>query len=160
MLLKLDVQYMTSEWKNAIKLKRKYANQYANNRTNENWELKRMWQNIATKYRQATQECCKRKTEDLKAYPRQFYKTFKLFLSDKKQTTGSIHIRTDGNIEKNQEKVANILGDYFSIMATQIGGAGVSNLSEQDLSNNSSLITIIKVINDNNLQKFLLSTAH
>ena len=48
-----------------------------------------MWQNIATKYRQATQECCKRKTEDLKAYPRQFYKTFKLFLSDKKQKVAS-----------------------------------------------------------------------
>ena len=38
-------------------------------------------------------------------------------------------------------------------MATQTGGAGVSNLSEQDLSNNSSLINIIKA-NDNNLQNF------
>lgn len=145
---------MTSERKNAIKLKRKYANQYANNRTNENGELKRMWQNIATTYSQATQEYCKRKTEDLKAHPREFYQTFRLFLSDKNQTIGSIHIRTDGNIKKNQEKVANIQGDYFSTMATQIGGAGVSNLSEQDLSNNSSLINIIKAINDNNLQNF------
>ena len=95
---------MTSEWKNKIKLQRKYANQYANNRTNENGELQRMWQKIATKYRQPTQEYCKRKTEDLKAYSREFYKTFRPFLSDKKQTTGSILIRTDGNIEKNQKR--------------------------------------------------------
>ena len=38
---KSDVPYMTSGWKNAIKLKRKYAKQYANNRTNKNWEFKR-----------------------------------------------------------------------------------------------------------------------
>ena len=38
-------------------------------------------------------------------------------------------------------------------MATQIGGAGVSNLLEQDLSNNSSLINIVKA-NDNNLENF------
>ena len=74
---------MTSGWKNAIKLKRKYAKQYANNRTNENWEVKRKWRNIATKYRrQVIQEYWQRKTEDLKAYPREFYKTFGPFLSE------------------------------------------------------------------------------
>lgn len=61
---------LTSGQKNAIKLKRKYAKQYANNRTNENWELKKRWRNIATKYRrQVIQEYWQRKTEDLKAYP-------------------------------------------------------------------------------------------
>ena len=97
---KSDVPYMTSGWKNAIKLKRKYAKQYANNRTNENWELKRRWRNIAKKYRrQVIQEYWQRKTEDLKAYPREFYKTFRPFLSeqeaDYRYLHGYLHTRND-----------------------------------------------------------------
>ena len=38
-------------------------------------------------------------------------------------------------------------------MADQIGGAGISNLTEQDFSNHSSLINIIKA-NENNLNNF------
>ena len=47
---KLDIPYMTRtpKWKNAIKLKRNYAKQYANCRTNENWELKAKWRKIQT----------------------------------------------------------------------------------------------------------------
>ena len=48
---KVDVPYMTIEWKKAIKPKRPYARQYANNRTEENCELKRKWKNEATKFR-------------------------------------------------------------------------------------------------------------
>ena len=45
----VDVPYMTMEWKQAIRRKRKYAKKYARNKTNENWELKKKWQNEATK---------------------------------------------------------------------------------------------------------------
>ena len=37
----VDVPYMTMEWKQAIRRKRKYAKKYAINKTNENWELKK-----------------------------------------------------------------------------------------------------------------------
>ena len=78
----------------------KYAKQYANNRTNENWELKKRWRNIATKYRrQVIQEYWQRKTEDLKAYPREFYKTFRPFLSEQEADYsylhGYLHTRND-----------------------------------------------------------------
>ena len=44
-----DVPHMTEEWKMAIRNKRKYAQLFAQNRTRENWELKRKWRNLATK---------------------------------------------------------------------------------------------------------------
>ena len=47
----VDVPYMTMEWKQAIRRKRKYAKKYARNKTNENWELKKKWRNEATKCR-------------------------------------------------------------------------------------------------------------
>ena len=82
---KVDVPYMTPEWKRAIKMKRKFAKQCAQSRTEENWELKRIWRNKATNYRRkAIEEYWKQKADDLKAKPSEFYKTFRPFLSDKK----------------------------------------------------------------------------
>ena len=43
-----DVPRMTEEWQMAIRNKRKYAQLFAQNRTRENWELKRKWRNLAT----------------------------------------------------------------------------------------------------------------
>ena len=39
------------------------------------------------------------KADDLKAKPSEFYKTFRPFLSDKKQPASEIHIKTNGRIE-------------------------------------------------------------
>ena len=151
---KVDVPYMTPEWKRAIKMKRKFAKQYAQSRTEENWELKRIWRNKATNYRRkAIKESWKQKADDLKAKPNEFYKTFRPFLSDKKQPASEIHIKTNGRIEKDQEKVANVLANYFSTMANDIGGAGVNSLTEDDLSSHSSLANICNA-NKSNLRNF------
>ena len=114
-------------------MKRKFATQYAQSRTEENQELKRIWRNKAN---------WKQKADDLKAKPSEFYKTFRPFLSDKKQPASEIHIKTNGRIEKDQEKVANVLANYFSTMANDIGGAGVNSLTEDDLSSHSSVTNI------------------
>ena len=66
------------------------------------------------------------KADDLKAKPSEFYKTFRPFLSDNKQPASEIHIKRNGRIEKDQEKVANVLENYFSTMANDIGVAGVN----------------------------------
>ena len=101
---KVDVPYMTPEWKRAIKMKRKFAKQYAQSRTEENWELKRIWRNKATGYRRkAIKEYWKQKADDLKAKPSEFYKTFRPFLSDKKQPASEIHIKANGRIEKDHD---------------------------------------------------------
>ncbi|XP_048578931.1 uncharacterized protein LOC125560702 [Nematostella vectensis] len=148
---KADVPYMTPEWKQAIKMKRKFAKQYAHSKTEENWELKRKWRNKATNCRRkAIKEYWQQKADDLKAKPSEFYKTFRPFLSDKKQLVCEINIRTDGKIEKDQEKVANVLVDYFSTMANEIGGANVNSLTEEDLSSHPSLKNIYDANKSNN----------
>ena len=66
----MDVPYMTPELRKAIKMKRTYAKEYAHNRTEENWELKRKWRNKATKCRRmAIREFWKQKADDLKSKP-------------------------------------------------------------------------------------------
>ena len=136
-------------------MKRKFAKQYAQSRTEENWELKRIWRNKANNYRRkAIKEYWKQKADDLKAKPSEFYRTFRPFLSDKKQPASEIHIKANGSIEKDQEKVANILANYFSTMANEIGGASsVNSLTEDDLSSHPSLNNIFNV-NKSNLKNF------
>ena len=64
----------------AIRDKRKYAIQFAKNRTPENFELKRKYRNIATRERRkAIKAYWYRKCEDLKSKPREFYNTFRPF---------------------------------------------------------------------------------
>ena len=108
---KMDVPYMTPEWRKAIKMKRTYAKQYALNRTEENWDLKRKWGNKATNCRRrAIREFWQQKADYLKSKPSDFYKTFTPFLNDKSkgQNRTVINIRTNGEIEKDKKKVANI----------------------------------------------------
>ena len=60
-----------------------------------------------------------------------FYKTFRPFLSDKNngQNRTCINLRTDREIVKDQNKVANILVNYFSMMPDEIGrGKGEEDL--------------------------------
>ena len=71
----------------------------------------------------------------------------------KKQPASEIHIKTNGRIEKDQEKVANVLANYFSTMANDIGGAGVNSLTEDDLSSHSSLTNICNA-NKSNRKNF------
>ena len=81
--------------------------------------------NEATSQRRLViKEHCRKKADDLKENPRDFFKTFRPFLS----TTGhkgeiEIHLKTDGDvIEKDQSRVADLFADYFAMIADGIGG--------------------------------------
>jgi len=79
-----DVPFLTSEWKKAIRAKRKATARYLKNKTPENWELRRRSRNEATKQRRtAIKEYWRKKAEDLKNNPMVFFRTFKPFLSTK-----------------------------------------------------------------------------
>ena len=66
-----DIPYMTPEWKQAIRDKRKFAVQFAKDRSLENFELKRKYRNIATREcRKAIKAYWYRKSEELKSKPR------------------------------------------------------------------------------------------
>ena len=119
-----DVPYMTPEWKSAIRAKRKANAKYLKNKTQETWELRRKTRNEATKQRRiAIKNYWKIKAADLKSNPRDFFKTFKPFLSTKDCSTSTdIQLKVEGTIVKDQRQVSEILVDYFSTIADGIGG--------------------------------------
>ena len=139
---------MNKDWKKAIKMKRKYAKQFAKNRTEQNWELKRTQRNEATKLRRrAIKEYWQEKTEHLKSKPNEFYKTFMPFLNSKRKVQNGTNISIKTNekeIATDQNIVANILANYFATVADDIGGANVNTLTEDDLLNHKSIRNIEK----------------
>ena len=69
-----DIPYMTPEWNQAIRDKRKFAVQSAKDRPLENFELKRKYRNIATRERRKTIKAYwHRKSEELKSKPSEFF---------------------------------------------------------------------------------------
>lgn len=144
-----DVPYMTMEWKKAIRNKRKYAVEFAKNRTQENFELKRKYRNIASRERRkAISAYWRKKSEELYDKPSEFYSTFKPFFKDKVEFSPEICLRNnDGTVTTNQLEVANIFANYFTTAADSIGGDHVNNLLESDHNNHKSVKKIREMSN-------------
>ena len=142
-----DVPYMTTEWKNAIRAKRKYARRFHKKPTQENRELKNKWRNESTRLRRkAIKQYWKEQSNHLKSKPRQFYKTFKPFLDTKAQGTDNnkINISINGTIEQDQRKVADHFANYFATMALNIGRENVNDLKEADFIDHPSVKEIAR----------------
>ena len=106
---------MTEKWKMAFRNKRKYAQWFAQNRTLENWELRRKWRDLATKEkRRAIKAHWAQKSDELRKRPRDFYQTFKPFLSGKSKEETKIAIRINERIVTNQKVVADEHGLLFN----------------------------------------------
>ena len=98
-----DISYIEKSNKNEEKI----CSKYSKHRTPENWELKRVWRNIATnERRKAIKAYWKKKADDLKTKPKEFYKTFGPFLNKKEKGEDNINININGRIEMDQAKVA------------------------------------------------------
>ena len=70
-----DAPYITSEWKKAIRQKRKFSRKFTKERSAENWELKKRYRNEATKQRRnSIKEYWQQKAVELKDKPRKFLK--------------------------------------------------------------------------------------
>ena len=90
-----DVPYMIPEWKSAMRAKRKATSKYLKNKTQENWELRRKARNEAIK------DYWRIKAEDLKTKPRDFFKTFKPFLSTEDcSRNAEIQFNVNGTVVK------------------------------------------------------------
>ena len=141
----INVPYMTLDWKNAIRRKRKYAQLYAKNKTAENYELKKKYRNLATKKRRkAIEEFWKKKTADLKQNPWEFFKTFRAFLG-KSKGSNTITLETEENpAETDESIISNKFAQYFTNIASTIGGNHVLDLSEEDHKNHTSINAIRK----------------
>ena len=144
---------MTNQWKDAIRQKRKHAQIYARNRSPENWKLKRKWRNIATREtRRAIKNYWSQKSDELKTRPRDFFKTFNPFLRSKGEESKNISLRADKSILTDQQIVAEVMGDYFSTMANDIGGQHVLKLDEHDFNNHQSVEAIRHYYSDSHFQ--------
>ena len=136
-----DVPCMTTKWKNAIRAKRKAEAKYRQNKTAANCEHKRICRNEAKKQRRlAIKEYWKTKSEDLKRNPRDFFKTFKPFLSDKGiRSYPDIELNIQGNFVKDQIKVTEILADHFATIADGIGGTDAELRNLEDFNDHPSV---------------------
>ena len=140
-----DVPYMTTGWKQAIHAKRRATMKYKNHPAQENWENKKKCRNEATRQRRlAIKEHWRKKADDLKKNPRDFFKTFRPFLSTKGHKGEiEIHLRTDGDVvEKDQSRVADLFADYFAMIADGIGGDKSKLDSPEDFQDHPSVAAI------------------
>ena len=157
-----DVPYMTSEWKRAIRNKRKFSKQFSKNRTQLNLELKNKWRNEATKLRRKSiksywQKVC----NNLNSNPKQFYNTFSPFLNHKKDACAgnNITLNINGKVETNQETVAEHFADYFSTMANNIGGTDILNLKEENFSAHVCVQNIKETLSGSDRPPFTFSSV-
>ena len=136
-----DVPYMTTQWKQAIRAKRKATSKFLKNKTRENWELRRKARNEATRQRRiAIKSYWQQKVDHLKDKPRDFFRTFKPFLSSKVSSRGNdIHLKENGTIVKDQAMVAEVLADHFASIAEGIGGCDAELMSVEDFKNHGSV---------------------
>ena len=72
--------------------------------------------------------------------PRNFFKTFKPFLSDKGiRSDLDIELNIEGDIVKDQIKVTEILADHFATIADGIGGTDAELLNLKDFNDHPSV---------------------
>ena len=141
----IDVPYMTLNWKSAIRRKRKYAHLYAKNKTAENYELKKKYRNLATKERRkAIKEFWMKKTDDLKQKPWEFFNAFRPFLGKSKGSNTIILATEEKAAESDDSIISNKFAQYFTNIASTIGGNHVLDLIEEDHKNHTSINAIRK----------------
>jgi len=101
-----DIPYMTREWKNALKMKRKYVRMFVKDRTVENLELKREDRNLARRERRkAIRTYWYKNTEKHKDRPDKFYYTFKPFISNKGKGSTTIQYHSEHDSVKSIREV-------------------------------------------------------
>lgn len=144
-----DAPYITAEWKEAIRKKRKFAKRHKRLQTEESLEKMRYWRNTATRLRRrAIKNYWRAKADDLKENPRSFYKAFAPFMNNKGKGEKDIMLKVGGNIVQDQYEVAETLAEYFSKIADNIGDIPESN----QINNHASVINIKKKWNDNSFK--------
>ena len=76
---------MTTEWKEAIRKRRKALRRFHKTKAQEDWELHKKLRNEATRLRRKSiKDFWEKKSKDLGSKPHEFYKTFMPFLRSKK----------------------------------------------------------------------------
>ena len=120
------------------------------NRTDENWENKRKCRNEATKQRRlAITQYWKTKADDLGKNSKDFFRTFKPFISDRgNRADADITINHGEAVVKDQSKVSEIFVDYFATIADHIKSVDADLTDQKDFTNHSSVQAIKSKMED------------
>lgn len=91
----------------------------------------------------------------MKSKPHDFFDTFRPFLNNKTKDDHQIFLKNkdEDAIIDDQKQVAEALANYFSTIASDIGGNHVISLTENECNNHSS-IEMIKTIYKNSSFQF------
>ena len=95
-----------------------------------------------------------KKSEEMKSKPHDFFDTFGPFLNNKTKDANPIFLKNkheDGIIE-DQRHVAETLANYFSTIASDIGGNHVISLTENEFNNHSSVQMIETIYSNSSFQ--------
>ena len=139
-----DVPYMTTEWKNAIRARRRAIRRYRKTKAPEDWEIQRKLRNETTRLRRKViRDYWKTNTLELKQKPREFYKTSTPFLGPRKDQKHDMNMKLNinGRISTDQEEIVDVLGDYFATTANGIGGVNKNcdTISSDNFNENTSM---------------------
>ena len=151
-----DVPYMNSEWKEAIRARRRAARRYRRTNAPEDLINLKKFRNEATRLRRkAIKSYWKTKAEDLKNKPQDFYKTFMSFLSSKSKCRQVLDIKLNinGQASSNKVDISEAFGEYFATIADGIGQLDINKCSLGDFDNHSSVMAI-RAANHDNSQLF------
>ena len=120
-----DVPYMTTEWKKAIRRRRKVLRRFHKTKALEDWELHGKLRNEATYLRhKAIKDYWNTKSKYLRNKPPKFYRTFMPFLGSKKvKESLEMKLKINNSITTNELHISESMGDYFSSIADNIGSA-------------------------------------
>ena len=112
-------------------------------------------------------EYWKRKAEDFRTKPREFYKAFKPFLDIKVGGTDSrfVNLKVKGRYERNQATVANYFASYFSSVAMDTGDPNLLTSTEEQLEESVNNEKYPGMVDSSNLglpvqRKFQRHSAH
>ena len=132
------VPYMHSDLMKAIHKRNYYKNAYFKSRGPDSWEVYRQHRNQVTKLRKRAirdyfMKYCSKSTS-----PKEFWKCFKPFFTDKKSNASAEIVLKQGNDEFvcDRNKVCEILNDFFVSIADDIG--------QPVNSNNEDIFTVLK----------------
>ena len=143
---------MNSEWKEAIRARRRAARRYRRTNAPEDLINLKKFRNEATRLRRkAIKSYWKTKAEDLKNKPQDFYKTFMPFLSSKSKCrqVSDIKLNINGQASSNKVDISEAFGEYFATIADGIGQLDINKRSLVDFDNHSSVMAIRAASHDN-----------
>ena len=155
-----DVPYITPEWKEVIRKKSKYAKRYKRLQTQESLDEMRYWRNTATRLRRRTiKNYWRTKAVNLKENSRSFYKAFSPFMSSKGKSDQDVILKVGDNTVQKQCEVAEILEEYFSRIAEDIGDIpNTETISQMITSRTMTVLTTSKRNTEQTRSNFVRSS--